>query len=128
MAKFQFGAVGVLTQATPWVVCNQLHRVSWTVVWGAAGSTAAVITLEGTDFCASDDDYANGVAGSPAAGDILNAIAIPTVYGTGLTAGAIAGKTGIDVTNPFRLMRLVWTQSAGGAVNQVTVYQTGYGR
>lgn len=105
-----------------WVFCAGRKRVVFHIKWSAFAGTAGTIRLDGAGTY-------NGATPAQASGPDLTADAIDLapssgVYGTGLTVGATAGGTIIDIENPTPWLRLGFVQTVPGTVDQFQAWVT----
>jgi hypothetical protein len=122
------GQSGLASFSGPWIDCSRFGLVQINVWWSAFAATSGALTVD------ISGDYTFGAAPNPAAGSItqltLNAPTggnITGVHGTGLTVGATAGATFINIWPTPRLVRLTYTRSAGGTTGQFNATVTGKG-
>lgn len=92
-----------------WVACFIGELAIWEVWWSAFAGTAGSLALQGTQ-----DQQA-----VPSASRIITLPALTSgVYGAWPTVGATAGNAVAMIKSPFSRMRLTYTSSGPGTVNQ----------
>lgn len=108
---------GLATWRSEWVHITKPRCIlTWLIAWTAFAATAGTITLEGTN------DPLSAVSG--AAGNnvfTLTTASLP-LWGTGFTPDANAGRTWVALEGCPNYVRMVYTRSAGGGVDQFSYW------
>lgn len=122
------------------ITCHGQRRVSFTLSWGAVGSTDGDFGIEVSDDPRAELDLLR-VDSSPAYTPVAvwNAASFPagSVDGTQIThtAGtkiitinANAGKCRINLADPHPFIRLTWVRRTGGGATQLAGWASGTGK
>lgn len=117
---YLLGQTGLASFSGPWVRCDYLHRVSFTVSWTAVAATAGTLSLEGTDYPIDRPEL-----GAVPATAIVP-LTITAFHGTWPAVAAIAAVGLVIAENLPRWVRLTYTRSAGGGAAQFDIRRGGY--
>lgn len=107
---------GLATFQSPWVDATKWRVVAFEIDWTAVAATAGTLAIEGSL------DYRIPDSGPfvPSALKIVP-MTITTSHGTWPTVGVSAANAMVILENTPPLVRVTYTRSAGGAVNQFNV-------